>query len=49
MGRYKKKFEDKKSVVSLRVPINLVPFLEKMENKSKFVENLLINYFKKNK
>ncbi len=42
-----KKTKEKKQTVSIRIPNNLLPLLEDIDNKSKFFEWLLIEYFNK--
>ena len=49
MGRKSMNIEDKKKIVSIRIPVEYMSFVEKLGNKSKYFENLLIEYFKKNK
>ena len=46
MGRKKLLTEEKKQTVSIRIPNELVPLLNNVDNKSKFFELLLIEYFK---
>jgi hypothetical protein len=45
MGRKKLKQEDKKQTVSVRIPNELLLHLSDIDNKSKFFEWLLTEYF----
>ena len=45
MGRKKLKPEDKKQTVSIRIPNELLSHLSDIDNKSKFFEWLLVEYF----
>jgi hypothetical protein len=45
MGRYKKEDKDKKVTVSIRIPNELLDCISDVENKSKFFEWLLEDYF----
>jgi hypothetical protein len=47
MGRKKISPEDKKQTVSIQIPNELLPLIENVENKSKFFEWLLVEYFNK--
>ena len=47
MGRNKINLEDKKQTVSIRIPNELLPLIEEIDNKSKFFEWLLVEYFNK--
>ena len=41
--------DKKKKTVSIRIPNELMPFVNEIGNKSKFFEGLLVEYFKENK
>ena len=45
MGRKKINPEDKKQTVSIRIPNELISHLNDINNKSKFFEWLLVEYF----
>jgi len=45
MGRKKLQPEEKKETISIRIPNDLLPLLENIDNKSKFFEWLLTEYF----
>lgn len=45
MGRKKLNPEEKKQTVSVRIPNELLPLLENIDNKSKFFEWLLTEHF----
>jgi hypothetical protein len=45
MGRKKVEPKEKKQTVSIRIPNELMIYLEDIDNKSKFFEWLLIEYF----
>jgi hypothetical protein len=45
MGRKKLNTEDKKQTVSVRIPNELLSHLSDIDNKSKFFEWLLVEYF----
>ena len=45
MGRNKKNIEDRKQTVSIRIPNELLHHLDNIDNKSKFFEWLLVEYF----
>lgn len=45
MGRKKLKLEEKKQTVSVRIPNELISQLVDIDNKSKFFEWLLVEYF----
>lgn len=45
MGRKKLELNDKKQTVSIRIPNELLPHLDNIDNKSKFFEWLLREYF----
>ena len=47
MGRKKLEPKDKKQTVSIRIPNELIPHLETIDNKSKFFEWLLNEHFNK--
>lgn len=47
MGRNKINLEDKKQTVSIRIPNELLSLIEEIDNKSKFFEWLLVEYFNK--
>jgi hypothetical protein len=47
MGRNKKENKDKKVTVSIRIPNELSDCISDVENKSKFFEWLLEDYFNK--
>lgn len=45
MGRNKINIANKKQTVSIRIPNELLPHIENIDNKSKFFEWLLVEYF----
>ena len=45
MSRKKLSPADKKQTISIRIPNELLPQIENIDNKSKFFEWLLIEYF----
>lgn len=45
MGRKKLDPKDKKQTVSIRIPNSLISYLDDIDNKSKFFEWLLNEYF----
>lgn len=47
MGRKKLSPTDKKQTVSIEIPNELLPLIEGIDNKSKFFEWLLVEYFDK--
>ena len=47
MSRKKLSPADKKQTVSIQIPNELLPLIEDIDNKSKFFEWLLIEYFDK--
>lgn len=47
MGRKKLPTEEKKQTISIRIPNELLPLLNDVDNKSKFFEWLLTDYFNK--
>ena len=47
MGRKKINLADKKQTVSIQIPNELLPLIKDIDNKSKFFEWLLVEYFNK--
>ena len=49
MGRLKIKKELQKKTVTIRLPKELMDYVNEFKNKSRFIEGLLNEYFKKTK